>query len=215
MTCEHCCGADKLFDLKTAKKELKSFRKKGASKVTKRLIEAVADDVEGKSLLDIGGGIGAIQWHFHSKGASKTRDVDASSGYLKIAKEYATEKGWEEQSEFVQADFNDVSEPSDTFDFVTLDKVICCYPDFAKLLGNATQSSNHRIGLSLPMSGRIAQLVSKLGSIYMYLKKNPFRSYAHDEEDVHAFILDQGFQRVSSSMSFPWRVWVYERVESV
>ena len=88
MTCKHCCGADQLFNLKGAEKELKKYRKKGPGKVTTKLIELLTghDDLAGKTLLDIGGGIGAIQWGFLENGGKYTIDVDASNGYQHVAR---------------------------------------------------------------------------------------------------------------------------------
>ena len=47
MTCPQCRGLDKLFDDKTATKELKAYRKKGPSKTIRILIDALkAEGVE-------------------------------------------------------------------------------------------------------------------------------------------------------------------------
>ena len=214
MTCEHCCGADKLFDLKGAKKELKKYVKSGPSRVTKKLIQALSTfDKNDKKLLDIGGGIGAIAWHFHENGISQTTDVDASSGYLQVAGEYAQSRGWGSTSFFRQGDFTDVADDLDTFDFVTMDKVVCCYPDYELILKNALAKSRKVIALTFPLGGPIAQLFRWMGSIYLRFQKNPFRPYIHSHEKIEKYIVTSGFRPVHQSIAFPWRVWVFEKVE--
>ncbi len=172
---------------------------------------AFHNDIGGKSLLDIGGGIGAIQWKFLENSASKTTDVDASRGYLKVAEEYSHKMNWGEKTEFIMADFNDVSDSIENHDYVTLDKVICCYPDYKKLLSNALTKSNEVLFLSFPIGGIVSKLLSKLSSIYFRFRNNPFRTYIHDPGEVHQFIESKGFQLQQKAISFPWIVRAYQR----
>lgn len=211
MTCRHCCGADQVFDLKSAQKEMKSFQKKGASKSTKKLLYLMAKyNYSGKSLLDIGGGVGAIQWEFFQFGGAQTMDVDASQGYIKVASDYAQKNNFNARFEF--GDFNDVSEKIDQHDFVTLDKVICCYPDYQLLLGNALSKTNEVIALTMPIGGPISKFFAFLSRVYMKIKGNPFRTYVHDPKKVHDFIESKGFQLSEKGSQLPWLMRVYERV---
>ena len=87
---EHCCGADLFFDKKTANKKYRQYLKKGPSRVTGKIIQQLASQpVEGKSLIDVGGGIGALQWWFLERDGARTTGIDASSGYLKQAEDHA------------------------------------------------------------------------------------------------------------------------------
>jgi len=213
MTCNHCCGADKLFDLKGAKKELKKFRKKGPGKATKKLLEQIlAHNVESRSLLDIGGGIGAIQWAFLENNGKSTTDVDASLGYLTVAQSYAEEYNYKENTHFLHGDFVDQHQLVAKADFVTLDKVICCYPEYRSLLKNALDKCDDTIGLVYPVGGPILKLFAFFNKIYFYLKKNPFRTYVHSPLEVEQFICNQGFEMVSRAVKFPWHIQSYRRV---
>ncbi len=214
MTCIHCCGADKLFDLKGAQKEMNKYKKKGAGKSTSKLLKLLSlQDLNGSSLLDIGGGIGAIQWRFLLGGGANTLDVDASSGYLEVAKSYATEHGFMEKAQFMLGDFVDRSDDIRAHDFVTLDKVICCYPDYRSLLERALKRCNKTILISYPLGGPISKMVAYLNKIYFYFKKNPFRTYIHTPAEVEKFIASQGFYPVQKSVVFPWHVQVYSKIE--
>ncbi|MBS0001124.1 MAG: hypothetical protein KFF73_19220 [Cyclobacteriaceae bacterium] len=83
---QHSCGADLLFDMKSARREMKRYRKKGPSRSAKKILKKLAEnELTNNSLHDIGGGIGAIQWFFLRQGARKTLDVDASGTYLQLA----------------------------------------------------------------------------------------------------------------------------------
>ncbi|MFQ5921206.1 MAG: hypothetical protein ACE5M4_00035 [Anaerolineales bacterium] len=53
--------------------------------------------MEGCTLLDIGGGVGAIQHALLSAGASTATAVEASTAFAKVAEDEARELGWSEQ----------------------------------------------------------------------------------------------------------------------
>ena len=62
MSCCQCQGIETQFDRKSVAKDLEHYRKKGPNKTTNMLIEALkAEGIEEMVLLDIGGGVGAIQ----------------------------------------------------------------------------------------------------------------------------------------------------------
>ena len=53
--------------------------------------------VNGFSLIDIGGGVGAIQYRLLEQGISGVISVDASSGYIAVAQEEASRLGLKEK----------------------------------------------------------------------------------------------------------------------
>jgi len=214
ITCEHCCGADLFFDNKAAKKQMRTYLKKGSKGVTKKLIKAIqSKENKNKSLLDIGGGVGAVQWYFLQKPDTTTTDIDASSSYLKLAQEYAQKNNWEKRAKFIQSDFIDYANQLKIHDIVTMDKVVCCYPDYHKLLTLALSKSKHTFALSYPMGGYIAKFIAEIENFYLNLKKNPFRPYIHSPKAIRELITSQGFVNVYRSTKFPWHIEVYERTK--
>jgi len=214
MTCKHCCGADQLFDLKGARKELKKYQKKGPGKSTSKLIKLIfgREDLNGKLLLDIGGGIGKIQWAFLQNGGGKSVDVDASLGYLQVAEEFASANDFSGKASFFHGDFVDHCKEIEVADFVTLDKVICCYPDYKSLLKNSLEKCKNSIGIIYPLGGLLSRAYTQISTLYFLIKKNPFRTYIHPPHEVEEFIMDHGFKACHKNIAFPWHVQVYERV---
>ncbi len=211
MTCKHCCDADSFFDLKVAKKDLKKYQKNGTRGATKKIEEFLGSfELEGWSLLDIGGGIGALQWNHLSKKGSKTTDADASSGYIEVAKSFAKEKGWETRTSFIQGDFMDV-EGVEPHDVVTLDKVVCCYPDFRILLEKSIRHCNSVLALSYPMGGIISRIIVGLGNLFMKLKGSSFRPYVHPPKEIQNFIESHGYALKKNGRSFPMLVELYQK----
>lgn len=212
MPCEHCCGAQKLFDDKEARKELKRFRKKGPRKTTRKLIEGLADrNLSGMSLLDIGGGIGAIQLGLFKKGVARSTDVNASTAYLTTAQQEMHALGLDQKTRFIEGDFLDCHQDIAPHDIVTLEKVICCYPDVEGLLNQSLAKCTRYYGIVYPRDGWMAQILTGLANLYFRLQKNPFRTYIHPVKKVRGLIFQSGFQRTSASSAFPWIIEWYER----
>ena len=212
MTCEHCLGADSLFNLKTAKKQKKAFLKKGLSRVSQKLFEEVKPHIEEDStMLDIGGGIGGLQWEFYKLGGKSSTQVDSSNAYLEVAKDLDYELGFENKSQRLFGDFTDVAPEVSKHSILVMDKVLCCYPNFDSLLQASLLRCEKVAAFSFPMGGSIARLFRAFGVLYMKAIGNSFRPYVHDPQLVHEYIESQGFQRSSKNRAFPWNVWLYVR----
>ena len=59
-----CCAFENAFDANYVEGDLKDYRKHGPSKSTLALLRAVQSliDARDATVLDIGGGVGAVQW---------------------------------------------------------------------------------------------------------------------------------------------------------
>jgi magnesium-protoporphyrin O-methyltransferase len=149
--CPQCEGVERLFDESTAASELESYRRDGAAKATRLLIQSLKNTgIAGKTLLDIGGGVGAIQHELLKAGASHATNVDASSAYLEAARRQARQEGHEEQISFHHGNFVDLAPEIEPADIVTLDRVICCYHDMPSLVGLSAARARQFYGLIFP-----------------------------------------------------------------
>jgi len=206
---EHCCGADLLFDEKTAIKQYKSYLKKGPSRVSKRIIGQMEKGPLGDSLIDVGGGIGAIQWWFLQNGGEKSYGIDASSGYSHLAKEHASKNNYEKSTQFLIGDFVDQKNLLPQVDHVTMDKVICCYPDYNAIIDLACQKATKSISLSYPMDGWIADAFRAIGVLVIKLKGIPFKPYIHRVSSLRSTFEKNGFKLKEQDLAFPWHVETY------
>jgi len=206
---KHCCGADLIFNAKTAKKQYTSFLKKGPAKATKKLIRQLYKNKIGHALIDVGGGIGAIQWWFLKNGGKQTFGIDASSGYIALAQKHAAEHNLKDNTHFIIGDFITKANDLPNVDHITLDKVICCYPDFESIINLACEKSNRTISLCYPMDGFIAHFFRRFGVLFMKLRGNPFRPYIHKVSSVQALFIENGFEIKEKELSFPWHIETY------
>src|SRR4030066_231765 len=95
MACPQCVGLEQEFNSDVARRELRQYRRRGPDRTTRILIEQIRSrGVEGQSLIDVGGGVGAIQHALLEGGALRASSVDVSSAYHAAAAEEAGGRGW-------------------------------------------------------------------------------------------------------------------------
>jgi len=94
MDCCQCQLIETQFDRESVASKVRRYHEKGLKKETKILVEAlIAHGVEGSSILDIGGGLGALEFELIKAGASNATNVEASSAYVDAATEEAFSQG--------------------------------------------------------------------------------------------------------------------------
>ena len=196
MTCGQCCGIEQKFDQKEARKMLKRYRKKGADKASKLLIEAISSHKNGDtSLLDVGGGVGTIQIAMLNRRVAQATNVEASPAYQVVAKEEAAQQGIKERITYRQGDFVDIAPQLAAHDIVSMDKVICCYPDAKELINQAAQHSNHLVALVYPHDTWLARVISAAANLFIKLRYRNFRIYIHSNTLVGGILKQHDFRR--------------------
>lgn len=216
MPCECCKITNDQFGKATAKADLKTYRRKGPAKHTRLILEAVRSlGLTDASLLDVGGGIGAIYHELMQDAVTRATHVDASSAYLAAAKEEAQQRGNTDRVEFVHADFTDVADSLAPADVVTLDRVVCCYPDFRSLLTAAAGRSQRALAMAYPRDNRLSRFVVRVGDWFLKLSRNPFRVFVHPVSEMDALLNAEGLHRVSLRRLFVWEVALYQRAQEI
>jgi len=96
-------------------------------------------------------------------------------------------------------------------DIVTLDKVICCYPDLQTLVGLSSQKAGKIYGVIYPVDTWWMKFGVRIPNFFFKIKHNPFRLYVHPTEAIEALIRKSGFKRKFYCKLFMWHVAVYQR----
>lgn len=215
MSCCQCQGIETTFNRKTAAKELKKYREKGPDKTTRMLIDALkADGIEGMTLLDIGGGVGAIQHELLSTGASSCINVEASKAYIKAAKEEAERQGHVDRVSYHHGNFVDLAPDIPQADVVTLDRVICCYHDMQALVGLSSALASRLYGVVYPRDTWWVKIGLAVENFVHWIRRNPFRAFVHPTEAVDAMVRGNGLERRFYRKAGMWQVVVYARAFS-
>jgi magnesium-protoporphyrin O-methyltransferase len=212
MNCSQCQGIEELFSQKYVDGELRRYRTKGADQTTRMLTKAIQKEgVEGMTLLDIGGGVGAIQHGLLSAGVKEATSVEASSAYLNAAQDEVRRRGLADRVNYVYGNFVDQADEIEPADIVTLDRVICCYDDMNKLVDLSAARARKWYGLVYPRDEWWVKVGLYLMNIYFRLRRSPYRAFVHPTRSVEALVKRYGFKRHFYHQTWYWQVVVFNR----
>src|SRR5258708_2971738 len=128
-----CCspkGYRWVFSERAALREAKRYRRKGLDSTSRRIVEFVKrQGVENRTVLEVGGGIGAIQIELLKAGASRATSIELTPTYEQVAGELLKEAGLQDRADRKVMDFVDASVELEPADVVIMNRVICCYHD--------------------------------------------------------------------------------------
>lgn len=212
MTCCQCQGIETCFNRKSVAKNLRKYRKDGPSKTTRMLIDALkAEDIKGTTLLDIGGGVGAIQHELLKAGVSNAINVEASKAFIEAAKEEAERQGHANRISHHHGNFVDLASNIPQADIVTLDKVICCYHDMRALVGLSSSLARRFYGVIYPQDTWRTRIGFAFENLTYWLRRTSFRVFVHSTMAIDRMLRENGLEQVFYRKAGTWQIVVYTR----
>ena len=212
MGCCQCQGIENMFDKKAANRALKRYLKKGPSKTTGMLLKAIHKaGVKGLDFLDIGGGVGAIQYDLIKAGASNGTSIEASSAYIDLVKEEIHKKNLAEIIDFKHGDFTTIASDVGSADIVTLDKVICCYDDMSELVRLSSMLSRKIYAVIYPRDVWWTKLALLFMNFYSIIMGSSFRVFIHPTKKVEEIIFRNGLKRDYYATTLFWQVAIFTK----
>lgn len=212
-----CCSSgageptNRFFSRKS-KGYAKSFRKSGLEKTQRYLLEGVRKEpFASKDILDIGCGVGVLHMTLLLEGAASATGIDISEGMLQQAKKLSEENHLDDKTRYVLGDFVGESGMMKEADITFLDKVVCCYENYASLIERSAAKTKTIYAISHPKKNLLMQSLFKFQIFISKLFRGSFYPFWHDWNDVHRIILGQGFQLIYSNSTIAWQVLVYKR----
>jgi 2-polyprenyl-3-methyl-5-hydroxy-6-metoxy-1,4-benzoquinol methylase/uncharacterized membrane protein len=198
------------YNARKAASELRSYRNKGPIPSTKILIDALkTEGVEGASVIDIGGGIGAVQHELLAAAAAHVTSVDASDAYIQTAREESERQGLTGRVTYYHGDFLELAETIPPADIVTLDRVINVYPDWKRLIAISAGRARHLYGLVFPRDTLPVRTVVRIMNFLVW--RGPVHASVRPPEEIDRLVSEAGLVRHFSRTSGPWQVAVYRR----
>jgi magnesium-protoporphyrin O-methyltransferase len=212
MSCCQCQGIETCYNRKSVAKNLRKYRLGGPGKTTRILIDALkVEDVKGAILLDIGGGVGAIQHELLKAGAGRAINVEASTAFIEAAKEEAERQGHADRVSHYHGNFVDLASDIPQADIVTLDKVICCYHDMQALVGLSSSLARRFYGVVYPQDSWRAKFGFAAENFVYWIRRSSFRVFVHPTKAVDAVIRQNGLHEIFYQKIGVWQIVVYVR----
>lgn len=207
-----CCGASSVFDDAKARDDLESYRRKGPSDSTARLIAALRErSPRLDSLLDIGGGVGTIAHELLANGVNHATLVDGSVSYLAAAREESARRATDARLGVKAGDIVAIAADIQPADVVTLDKVVCCYEDMDSLLAVSAERARRLYGIVYPRDDWWVRLFIAIENTVRRWKGNGFRGFVHPNSAIDAALRRAGLTPRFNARGAWWIVAVYER----
>ncbi|HSZ02420.1 MAG TPA: class I SAM-dependent methyltransferase [Terriglobales bacterium] len=210
--CTRYCAAEAKFDRKVAERDLRSYQRNGAAALTRLLLAELRRwPLEGADILDVGGGIGVISMELAAAGVRSVTLVEASPAYLEVARREVGSRYGSRPTQFVLGDFAAIASTLADADVVTLDRVVCCYPDAEALLRGVAARARRLVALTYPRDRWYMRTWTGLQNFWRKLSGDAFRSFIHPPQRMDAVLEAAGFVRAARKGKGVWVLDLFHR----
>jgi 2-polyprenyl-3-methyl-5-hydroxy-6-metoxy-1,4-benzoquinol methylase len=213
--CTGYCAAETQFDGKRAKQDVRRYQRRGADVTTRLLLEELRrQPMEGRRLLDIGGGIGVISAELADTGIASVTMVESSPAYLAVARRELESKYGSRPTQFILGDFAAIADTLPNADVVTLDRVVCCYPDGEALLREAAGQARQLLAFTYPRDRWYVRMMIALENFGRRVRGNKFRSFVHPSQRMDLVLEAAGLARAARRGTLVWAFELYRRKDA-
>jgi len=214
--CTGYCAAEAQFNRNVAQRDLRRYRRRGADATTRLILaELRRCPLEGWRLLDVGGGIGVICRELADTGVASATIVEASPAYLEVARREVGTRYGPRPTQFILGDFAVIAATLPDADVVTLDRVVCCYPDAEALLQQAAGRARQLLAFTYPRDRWYVRTLIVLENLWLRLTGKKFRAFVHAPERMAAVLEAAGLVRATRRETLVWTLDLYRRGSAV
>ena len=210
-----CCdprGCDEFFNPRFARRVARRYRRKGLDRAARRMVAFLESrGVDGATVLEIGGGVGHVQVELLRRGATRAVNLEIATSYEAEAERLLEQAGLGDRVERRVMDIARSPEEVEPADVVVLHRVVCCYPDFQRLLTAAGSKADRMLVFSHPPRNVATRVLLSLENGIRRMKGDSFRAFAHPPEQMLAALGDAGLRATYRWRGFGWCVVGLER----
>lgn len=210
--CDSNSGYQSTFGDRFARRIARRYEKHGLNKTQQQLVGFLTErGLQDASVLEIGGGLGEIQIELLRRGAAHVTNLEISEGYEARAAELLRESGMTDR---VNRRFLDIAVEPDAVepvDVVVLHRVVCCYPDYERLLGAAGSHARRLLVFSHPRETLLNRVVIGWENLLRRVRRNDFRAFVHPPDAMVEVLRDQGLKPLYQRNGLVWQVVGLER----
>ena len=173
--------------------------------------------LEGRTVLDVGCGVGDLALAALAHGATRAHGMDLGAGAIEQARALARERGLQDRASFEVADGAVAQLPPS--DVVVLNRVVCCYPNADGLLDNALGAAGSVFAFTAPvdrgLTGLFNRILVRTSNAWFAIRKakfRGFRTFVHDVDAIDARVRAAGFAPLKRRRQrVVWDLAVYTR----
>jgi magnesium-protoporphyrin O-methyltransferase len=212
-----CCdprGYNRTFNERFARRTANRYRRRGLDKTARRIVALVEEQgVQGVSVLEVGGGVGDIQVELLKRGAARATNLELSSAYEAEAERLLADAGLAGRVERRILDIAAAPKDVPPADVVVLHRVVCCYPDYAKLLGSVADHARRQVVFSHPPRNLVSRTVVAAQNLVLRMLRSDFRVFAHPPEAMLDVLSQRGLGSTRTARALVWQVAAARRAQ--
>jgi len=194
-----------MFSPRVARRSLRRYRERGLDELERAMVAAGgAEGLGGARVLEIGGGIGALQAELLEAGAESGEIVELVPAWEPYARELARGKGLEQRVQFRIADVIEEPGAVAAADVVVLNRVVCCSPDGVRLAGVAAALARRTLVLSFPRDRFLVRFGLGLVNGVMRVLGRSYRAFVHPRAALLAAAEGEGLTLAEADRGFLW-----------
>ena len=203
---------DSVFGGRFARRVARRYKKRGLSPAAAAMAAFLADrGIADATLLEIGGGVGELHVELLRRGAARATNLEISGGYETEASALLERTGMQRRVDRRRLDVAHSPDAVEPADLVVLHRVVCCYPDYQRLLSAAGSKAGRLLVFSHPPRNLASRTVMASENLWRRLRGDSFRTFAHPPADMLAVLADGGLRPTYRWRGFGWRVVGLER----
>lgn len=210
-----CCtpkGYRWVFSERSAQSEAKRYRRRGLDGTSRRIVDFLKKQgVEGQTVLEIGGGIGAIQIELLKAGASRATSIELTPTYEQVANELLSETGLSGRVERKVMDFAQAADQVEAADVVVMNRVLCCYHDMPRLAGAAADHARQTLVMTFPRPALWIRVGLGIGNGLLWVTRRHFHIFVHRPSEIIATSQRHGLHTVLNQNGFMWMLAALSR----
>lgn len=201
-----------MFSPRRAQAQADRYRRRGLDSTSRRIVELLMRrGVAGRTLLEVGGGVGAIQIELLKAGLASAVSIELTPTYEDVAGALLREAGFADRVERRVMDFAESGSEVAEADIVVLNRVLCCYPDMPRLAGAAAGHTRELLVMSFPRDRWWTHAGLALGNLALRAARCGFHAFLHSPERIFATAEQHGLRMALDQPGFFWEVAMLER----
>jgi 2-polyprenyl-3-methyl-5-hydroxy-6-metoxy-1,4-benzoquinol methylase len=196
-----------------ARRQARRYRRHGLGRTARRMVAFLAEHgVDGATVLEIGGGVGEIQLELLRRGASRATNLELVDAYDEAARALAADAGMSGRVSRRLVDIAATPDRVEPADIVVLHRVVCCYPDYERLLAAAADHARRLLVFSHPPRTTISRALVTTQNALFRLTGRSFRTFAHPPQAMLEVLSRRGLRTAYRHAGPVWQVAGLQRL---
>jgi SAM-dependent methyltransferase len=208
-----CCSRayEEVFSDRMARRDARRYERRGLDRTSRRVVAAVArHGVDGRSVLDVGGGVGAVPIELLRAGGARATVVEMSRSYDGPARRLAERAGVAGRIDRRIADLASAGDVP-AADVVVLNRVVCCDPDGPRLAGAAATHARSLLVMTYPRAAWWTRLAVGAVNLVERLRRQAFRVHVHPPAAIAAAVTAEGLEADDLHRGLFWELRSFTR----